>query len=93
MVSKHEASSGRCLPHYRHKGGGANYLCLPDTPQYLRYKSGGQANVAYVHGAEYDTYEDLPLSSVLNHNVPCAVCHVRQCMVILTRFTTNDLQS
>ena len=56
-------------------GGGADYLCLPDNPNYLRYTNGAQVRRAYLYGAEYDTYESAPLSAVLNHNVPCAVCY------------------
>ena len=60
---------------YSYSGGGANYLCLPDDPNYLRYTNGTQGNRAYLYGAEYDTYDSSPLSEVLNHNVPCAVCY------------------
>ena len=59
---------------YNQRGGGADYLCLPDDPNYLSYTNGGQGNRAYLYGAEYQTYESAPLSTVLNHNVPCAVC-------------------
>ena len=60
---------------YYQKGSGANYLCLPDDPNYLRYTNGGQGDRAYVYGAEYQTYDSAPLSSLLHHNVPCAVCY------------------
>lgn len=55
--------------HYQHSGGGANYLCLPDDPQYL---SAFQSNnIALVYGAEYDDW----VGGLHDHNVPCAVCH------------------
>ena len=60
---------------YNHKGGGANYLCLPNDPSYLQYTSGSQTLRNYVYGAEYET-GDGPLSTFHNHNVPCAVCYV-----------------
>ena len=56
--------------HYTHKGGAANYLCMPDDPDYLSYQPGVQG-YKYVYGAEYEE----PLSAVHNHNVPCAVCY------------------
>ena len=60
--------------HYTHKGGAANYLCMPDDPDYLSYRPGVQG-ANYVYGAEYETQTNRPLSAVHNHNVPCAVCY------------------
>ena len=40
--------------HYTHKGGAANYLCMPDDPDYLSYTPGVQG-WNYVYGAEYET--------------------------------------
>ena len=34
----------------------------------------GQGNRAYLYGAEYEPW-NAPLSAVVNHNVPCAVCY------------------
>ena len=59
---------------YNEGGGGANYLCMPDDPEYdpsLKYASGIQ-NHARVYGAEYED----PLQGTDDHNVPCAVCYV-----------------
>ena len=60
--------------HFAHKGGAANYLCMPDDPDYLSYRSGVQGH-SYVYGAEYETWTGAPLSAVHDHNVPCAVCY------------------
>ena len=38
----------------QHKGGAANYLCMPDDPDYLSYQPGVQG-YNYVYGAEYQT--------------------------------------
>ena len=55
-------------------GGGANYLCLPDDPNYLQYQPGTQLND--IGGVGY-WYDSLPsLSSFNGQNVPCAVCYV-----------------
>ena len=58
---------------WQHKGGAANYLCMPDDPDYLSYQSGIQG-YNYVYGAEYEIGGG-PLRAVNNHNVPCAVCY------------------
>ena len=62
--------------YYSHRGGGANYLCMPKDPEYslnLRYRSGSSNfPYAYVYGSEYDR----PLQGGHDHNVPCAVCEV-----------------
>ena len=38
---------------YNEDGGGANYLCLPEQPQYSTYTTGVQTGRAYLYGAEY----------------------------------------
>ena len=59
---------------HNYGGGGANYLCMPQDPEYsttLTYRDGVQG-AAYVYGTEYQS----PLQGLDNHNVPCAVCYV-----------------
>jgi len=60
---------------YSHSGGGANYLCLPDDPNYLSYTNGRQEGRTGIYGTKYKTHDNGPLSAVLHHNVPCAVCY------------------
>jgi len=65
---------------YSNQGGGANYLCLPEQPQYSTYTAGVQTGRAYLYGAEYRTGgshpENIgPLHSFADHNVPCAACY------------------
>ena len=56
-------------------GGGANYLCLPDDPDYLQYMNGTQNN-SFIAGVGY-WYDRLPVVFPYNdHNVLCAVCYV-----------------
>ena len=66
--------SGRAGGTYWSKrGGGSNYLCMPDDPEYGEYRAAVQGN-SPVDGAEYE----YPLvSSRLDRNVPCAVCYVQ----------------
>ena len=63
---------------WNEKGGGANYLCLPQQPQYSTYTAGSQGGRAFLYGAEYQTggsNDNSPLHSVYEHNAPCAVCY------------------
>ena len=60
--------------HYTHKGGAANYLCMPGDPDYLRYQSGVQGQ-SYVYGVEYEAFSRQPFGALNDHNIPCAVCY------------------
>ena len=69
--------------HYQHKGGAANYLCLPDDPDYLQYQAGTQG-YSYITGVEYQFLPHPSLSAVDNHNVPCAVCYAAtRCVALM----------
>ena len=60
---------------YVQKGGGSNYVCLTRDPIYEKSASGG--TVTKIYGAEYETYSyGIYPSSLFEHDVPCAVCHV-----------------
>jgi len=64
--------------YYTERGGGANYICLPEQPQYSTYTAGRQSGRAFLYGAEYETSGGIqtgPLRSVHDHNVPCAICY------------------
>ena len=72
--------------HYLSSGGAAEYLCLPNHPQWgskftKAEKDGGHAN-AYVFGAEYQTgaYSD-PRKNLHDYDVPCAVCLTKKSTV------------
>ena len=60
--------------YYSNTGGGDNYQCLPDIPEYGEYISGTQGQ-SYMYGVEYESTMS-GLSSLTNDNVPCAVCYV-----------------
>ena len=61
------------LSFEHHRGGAANYVCMPNDPQYnLAYRSGVQG-LSYVYGTEY---ESPVVSGRDEHNAPCAVCYV-----------------
>ena len=56
---------------FSHSGGGANYLCLPKTPEYLISGLPLNTYYSYLYGTEYEN----PLFTTDDHNVPCAVCY------------------
>ena len=56
-----------------HGGGGANYLCMLEDPDYTLPHRPGVRNQSYVLGTEY---EGFPLQGTTHHNAPCAVCYV-----------------
>ena len=67
-----------------HRGGGANYICMPNDPEYSSYISGVQG-YSSVYGTEYEAptvtsgteYEAPTVTSGRDqHNAPCAVCDV-----------------
>ena len=58
--------------HYRHSGGGANYVCLPKVPQYSSIHV--PPYYFYMYGAEYESVNGI-FSGKHDHNVPCAVCY------------------
>ena len=72
--------AGRAAGSARYEqGGGANYLCLPEQPQYSTFTTGVQTGRAYLHGGVYATgtarADTGPFRSVSDHRVPCAVCY------------------
>lgn len=63
---------GRAGKTWFNSGGGGNYQCMPNDPEYSTYKVGLQGHT-YMYGVEYHQ----PIKSSLHdHNVPCAVCSV-----------------
>ena len=69
--------------HWAHNGGAANYLCLPDDPDYLQYQAGTQGR-SYIAGVEYWIPYHPTLTAVHLHNVPCAVCYVAtRCVALM----------
>ncbi|XP_001630778.3 collagen alpha-5(IV) chain [Nematostella vectensis] len=63
---------------YGHSGGAAEYVCLPEKPQYINYTPGHQYS-GYMYGAEYQVHDRSPFTrgkALHDHDVPCAVCYV-----------------
>ena len=75
--------SGKAAGSHYSKGGGAtNHLCLPNDPEYLQYQSGKKTGISHIYAAEYE-YTIGSLSSLHNHNVPCAICYVSNRTTVL----------
>ena len=62
--------------YFNQPGGGANYICLPDKPEFLAYTPGSSGLQSHIFGAEYQPDGVGPFNSLLNKNVPCVVCYV-----------------
>ena len=56
-----------------HQGGAANYVCMPNDPEYTLPFRDGVQGYSYVYGTEY---EDPLVSERWQHNAPCAVCYL-----------------
>ena len=59
--------------HYSHHGGGANYVCLPHSPDYNSFEN--TPACSYMYGAEYQSYNKIFPVHNHDHGVPCAVCY------------------
>ena len=80
-------------PHYTH-GGGANYICLHDKPEFLEVTPGLQNHRGRLYGTEYEIFSSPPaLADLHDHNAPCAVCSTRarrETMMIPGRITCEQ---
>jgi hypothetical protein len=74
---------------YNLSGGGANFLCLHENPQWGYHKEGLQKYGSRIYGTESENYDHAdyinPFSttnnggrSVVNNPLPCAACYVPQ---------------
>ena len=65
---------GRVGGSYYTHGGGSNYLCMPEDPQYSSNPRSGIQGHSYLYGIEYEQ----PISSTTqtNDNARCAVCYI-----------------
>nr|XP_011423386.2 short-chain collagen C4 [Crassostrea gigas] len=69
--------------YYGHKGAAVDPLCLPRDPEWGLYTDGTDGEKAYVFGAEYETATSPGnLRSLYQHDVPCAVCLLRNRSVV-----------
>ena len=62
------------VSYAHHPGGGDNYLCMPDDPEYTLPYIPGEQGHSYVYGTQY---EGPPvMSERVQYNAPCAVCYL-----------------
>ncbi|XP_072024565.1 short-chain collagen C4-like [Amphiura filiformis] len=59
-------------------GGGSNYLCLTNTPQFDQSVPGQQDSRARLYAAEYRSGEAGALQQYHTYDAPCAVCQSRE---------------
>ncbi|XP_060569399.1 short-chain collagen C4-like [Ruditapes philippinarum] len=67
--------------HYWQTGAAANPICLSKKPKY-HYLSKKPKFMALIYGAEYQTTDSI-WDKLMNHDIPCAVCHVPRTSVIM----------
>ena len=81
--------------HYNQKGGPAEYICLPNNPQWGRYVGSADTWPSYIYGTEFEinsayNNRDLLLrhnnngQSLHQHDVPCVYCKVKGRSVVTT---------
>lgn len=64
---------------YSEQGGGSNYLCLPDEPEFLDIVPGLQLEFrSGITGVEYQAPVGALLGDVNDRNVPCAACYTAE---------------
>ena len=70
---------------YNVKGGTSDTLCMPETPQYLSTDTGA-TYTSRLYGVEFETFgtSSTPFKSLLEANLPCAVCHTDTKLSVLT---------
>ncbi len=62
--------------HYNTQGGGSNYLCLPDDPDYNLEDTAGNQGSSPLYGTEVRNDGGGPFFPEYHgHNIPCAVCY------------------
>ena len=73
---------------YSEIGGGINYQCLPNDPEYLDIYEPGESTMARAHGVTY--YGTSALNAATHTLASCAVCYVqtRGTVVMLPAKTT-----
>ena len=61
--------------HHSHTGGGANYICLPDEPEFLPYVSGTSDFQSFLYRTEYEMFGKGPFNHLQDQDAPCVVCY------------------
>ena len=71
---------------YLPAGGTSDTFCMPETPQYLSMDTAA-THASTLHGLEFETFGDpstTPFRNLLEHNMPCAVCHTDTKLAVFT---------
>ena len=61
--------------HHSHTRGGANYICLPEKPEFLPYVSDTSDYQSFVYRSKYETFGTGPFNHLQDQDVPCVVCY------------------
>ncbi|XP_060571948.1 uncharacterized protein LOC132730108 [Ruditapes philippinarum] len=66
---------------YRHTGAATNHMCLSKKPKY-HYHSKKPRYTTLIYGAEDETHDSI-WDKLVNHDIPCVVCHVPRSSIIM----------
>ncbi|XP_052273215.1 uncharacterized protein LOC127873407 [Dreissena polymorpha] len=67
---------------YSSSGGAADYQCIPAEPE-LETVVTRAAYISNIYGSEYETHGATALSSLVEHEVPCAACFTNATTTIM----------
>ena len=72
-------------------GGGNEYLCLIEEPEWGK---DGTSSGAWIHGVEFKAGEELfdkdNAEKLINHDAVCAVCRSARSVQVRTRYVNNS---
>ena len=54
-------------PHYQHGGGGSNFLCLHERPQWHKYFGGIATWAGIIYGTQLQQFADQSVFSTVNN--------------------------
>ena len=66
---------------WNQQGGGSQYLCLTNEPEFLEFTPGEQPGRSKLYGAEYETLDNFSppvFGNLLDFNIPCAACYTME---------------
>lgn len=72
---------------FSNTGGAADYICLPEEPEWGAFDDRDQDNAPGVYGTEYQfhTYNNDAFfgQDLSEHDAPCALCHTSRSAVVM----------
>ena len=83
-------AAGGKVYYDQQKGGGANYVCLTQNPNFNQSTPGQDDSRSRIYPVEYRSWEG-PLKPQHNHDAPCAVCQTTGCRTQVLMIPSSTL--